>query len=142
MASPVLDTHAWIEWVLGARSLGEPIRDALDELPVDHRPYLSAISLWEAAMLVELKRLSLTLPLADWLSSAAHPRAVRLIPITPEIAAGTANLPASFHRDPADRIIVATCRELGAPLLTRDRLIMRSRLVSAWRRESRGTVST
>jgi len=131
--SPVLDTHAWVAWVIGTRDLAKPTRDALDALPSDRRPYLSAISLWEVAMLVELTRLSLALPLGDWLSSAAHPRTVRLIPITPEIAAGTAALPPTFHRDPADRIIVATCRELEAPLLTSDRLIMRSRLVSPWR---------
>ena len=84
-------------------------------------------------MLVELQRLSLDLPLADWLAAAAHPRTVRVVPISPAMAAGTALLPASFHRDPADRLIVATCRELDAPLLTHDRLIMRSRLVERWR---------
>jgi PIN domain nuclease of toxin-antitoxin system len=84
-------------------------------------------------MLVELKRLALDMPLADWLSIAAHPRTVRLVPITPEIAAGTAALPSTFHRDPADRLIVATCLQLEFPLLTHDRLIMRSRLVARWR---------
>jgi PIN domain nuclease of toxin-antitoxin system len=83
-------------------------------------------------MLVERERLSLTLPLGDWLAVAAHPRTVRLTPITPAIAAGTAALPSTFHRDPADRLIVATCLELNAPLLTQDRLILRSKLVSRW----------
>ena len=99
-----------------------------------HATHLSAISLWEVAMLVELERLSLSMPLVEWLSLAAHPRTVKLIPITPAIAAGTAALPSTFHRDPADRIIVATCLELDAPLLTHDKLIMRSRLVSRWPR--------
>ena len=133
MTTPVLDTHAWVGWMLGSPDLGRTEREALDELAPDRRPYLSAISLWEVAMLVELKRLSLDVPLADWLSTAAHPRTVRLIPITPAIAAGTALLPSTLHRDPADRLIVATCRELEAPLLTHDRLIMRSRLVARWR---------
>ncbi len=84
-------------------------------------------------MLVDLKRLSLDLPLADCLATAAHPRTVRLIPITPAVAAGTALLPSAFHRDPADRNIVATCRELEAPLVTHDRRIMRSRLVMRWK---------
>ncbi len=118
--------------MLGSSDLTPDEHAALDRLPADRRPYLSAISLWEVAMLVELKRLSLDVPLADWLAAAAHPRTVRLIPISPAIAAGTALLPLSFHRDPADRLIVATCRELDAPLATRDRLIMRSRLVERW----------
>ena len=133
MTTPVLDTHAWVAWMLGSSDLARAERDALDRLAPDRRPFLSAISLWEVAMLVDLKRLSLDVPLTDWLSSAAHPRTVRLIPITPGIAAGTAALPSGFHRDPADRLIVATCLELDAPLVTHDRLIMRSRLVSRWR---------
>jgi PIN domain nuclease of toxin-antitoxin system len=57
---------------------------------------------------------------------------VRVVPITPAVAAEIALLPASFHRDPADRVIVATSRVLKMPLLTQDRLILRSRLVSRW----------
>ena len=118
--------------MIGSSDLPASTRDALDGLATDTRPYLSAISLWEVAMLVDLERLSLSMPLVEWLSIAAHPRTVRLMPITPAIAAGTAALPSTFHRDPADRIIVATCLELDAPLLTHDRLIMRTRLVSRW----------
>lgn len=133
MTPPVLDTHAWVGWVLGSPDLTAAERDGLDALASDRRPYLSAISLWEVAMLVNLGRLALDVPLPDWLARAAHPRTVRLVAITPAIAAGTAALPPTFHRDPADRLIVATCHELDAPLLTHDRLITRSRLVSRWR---------
>lgn len=133
MTAPLLDTHAWVSWVLGAPGLGRSDREALEALPNDRRPYLSAISLWEVAMLVELGRLSLKIPLIDWLAGAAHPRTVQLVPITPAIATGTASLPSTFHRDPADRLIVATCLELDLPILTHDRLILRSRLLSRWR---------
>ena len=133
MTPPLLDTHAWVAWMIGSSDLPASARDALERLAPDTRPYLSAISLWEVAMLVDLERLSLSMPLVEWLSMAAHPRTVKLVPITPAIAAGTAALPPAFHRDPADRIIVATCIELDAPLLTHDRLIMRSQLVSRWR---------
>lgn len=135
MTAPVLDTHAWIWWVDHDRRLGRPIIDALDGLPPDSRPYLSDISLWEVATLVERGRLAFTIPLNDWLEAAAHPRTVRVLPITPAIATGTAALPSGFHRDPADRLIVATCRVMELPLLTRDRLIVRSRLVKRWRPE-------
>lgn len=130
--TPLLDTHAWIWWVDRDRRLGRSMIDALDGLPFDRRPFLSDISLWEVAMLVERGRLSFTIPLAEWLEAAAHPRSVRIVPISPSIATEIADLPASFHRDPADRVIVATCRILGAALVTKDRLIMKSRLVSRW----------
>jgi PIN domain nuclease of toxin-antitoxin system len=132
MTPPVLDTHAWVAWMIGSPDLPASAHDALHGLPLDTRPYLSAISLWEVAMLVDLGRLSLSMPLVEWLSLAAHPRTVKVVAITPAIAAGTAALPPTIHRDPADRIIVATCLALDAPLLTHDKLIMRSRLVSRW----------
>lgn len=132
MAVPLLDTHAWIWWIEGDRRLQRRVRDTLDRLPSDARPCLSAISLWEVAMLVERGRVVFSVSLSDWLSAAAHPRSVRIIPISPDIAAQTAILPATFPRDPADRLIVASCRVLGLPLLTRDARILRSRLVSRW----------
>lgn len=131
--APVLDTHAWVWWVLGDARLDRATIDRLDGLPADARPYVCDISLWEVALLVERGRLSFTVPLEEWLDGAAHPRSVRVIPVTPAIAAGVAGLPTTFHRDPADRLIVATCLALGAPLLTRDRLILRSRLVKRWK---------
>lgn len=107
--------------------------ETLDALPSEERPYLCDISLWEVAMAVELRRLALQIPLEEWLATASHPRTVRLVSITPAIAADTANLPSTFHRDPADRIIVATCRVMGLQLLTRDRRIRQSRLVKRWK---------
>ena len=82
-------------------------------------------------MLVERGRL-FDEPLLEWLEAAAHPRTVRVIPIMPAIAAEVASLPQSFHGDPADRLIVATCRVLDVPLLSHDNRIVQSRLVKRW----------
>jgi PIN domain nuclease of toxin-antitoxin system len=132
-AAPVLDTHAWIWWVEANRRLGTRASAQLDALPPEERPYLCDISLWEVAMLVGLRRLTFPAPLDEWMERATHPRTVRILPITPAIACETARLPASFHRNPADRLIVATCRIMQLPLVTRDRRILRSRLVRSWR---------
>ena len=132
-ASPVLDTHAWIWWVNHEAHLPASVIQHLDDLPPDQRPRVCDISLWEIAMLVERGRLALTVSLSDWLEAAAHPRSVEVVPVTPAIAAEVAALPATFHRDPADRLIVATCRVFKAPLLTYDRMISRSRLVARWK---------
>lgn len=132
MAAPLLDTHAWIWWVEGDVRLDRRVRAALDELPVDDRPLVAAISLWEVAMLVERGRVVFSVSLSEWLDAAAHPRSVRTVPLTPEIASETADLPRRFHRDPADRLIVATCRVLDVPLLTYDTRIRRARLVTLW----------
>lgn len=133
MTPPLLDTHAWIWWMSHDPRLGRREIEALEALPADRRPYLSDISLWEVATLAERGRVLFDLPFAEWVAIAAHPRTVHMIAITPAIAAEVASLPPSFHRDPADRIIVATSRVLGLPVLTKDRLVLRSRLVQRWR---------
>lgn len=133
--APLLDTHAWVWWVDRDPRLDRRVVELLDRLPSEARPYLSDISLWEVATLVERGRLSFAVGLTAWLEAAAHPRTVRLLPITPAIAAETAVLPKAFHRDPADRVIVATCRVMQLPLLTRDRLITRAKLVTRWKAE-------
>ena len=131
-AAPLLDTHAWIWWVDRDPRLGRRFLDALDELPGETRPAISDISLWEVATLAERGRVRFRISFAEWLQAAAHPRTVQVLSITPAIASEIAALPSSFHRDPADRVIVATSRALNLPLLTLDRLILRSRLASRW----------
>jgi PIN domain nuclease of toxin-antitoxin system len=131
--APLLDTHAWIWWVDRDPRLGARIHDVLDGLPPGQRPLLSDISLWEVAMLVERGRLAFDVPLRDWLDAAAHPHSVRIVPISSRIAEEVAALPAAFHRDPADRLIVSTSRVLGVPLLTQDAMIAKSGLVRRWR---------
>lgn len=131
--APLLDTHAWIWWVDHDARLGRRFLNALDRLPAENRPAISDISLWEVATLVERGRVRFRIPFKEWLQAAAHPRTVLVLPVTPEVAAEIAALPATFHRDPADRVIVATSRCLGMPLLTRDRRILDSRLVARWK---------
>jgi len=132
-AQPVLDTHVWVWWLLGDPRLKPTEREVLDSLPPDQRPVLCDISLWELGTLVDLGRVVLEEDICEWLRVAASPSTVRLQPITPAIIAEMNRLPETFHRDPADRLIVATARALGLPLATKDGLIRRSRLVSLWK---------
>ncbi len=80
-------------------------------------------------MLHGLGRIRLRVPLRVWLGNAVAPPLVRRQGISPAIAAELATLPDSFHRDPADRILVATARVFGATLLTQDREIIDAGLV-------------
>lgn len=54
----------------------------------------------------------------------AAQQGVRLTPLTPAIAIESSFLPATFHGDPADRLLVATARALPATVVTRDRAIL------------------
>ena len=90
---------------------------------------MADISLWEIANLYSLGRIALNLLLREWLEAATAPPLVQRIGLSPAIAAGVAGLPSTFHRDPADRIIVATAQILGATLLTHDSRIIDAKLV-------------
>jgi PIN domain nuclease of toxin-antitoxin system len=127
--TPLLDTHVLLWWV-GGSSLLPKAHDRVIKRASDASPlWVSDISLWEIATLVELGRIQLHLPLRDWLEAATAPPLVRRVGVTPAIATEVAALPSTFHRDPADRILVATARVLGATLLTKDRRIVDAALV-------------
>jgi len=129
---PLLDTHVWVWWMLGDSRLSAREREALDDLPSGQRPALCDISLWEVALLVQLGRLRLDDGLEVWLRIAAAPATVNVLSIAPAVVTEMNRLPAGFHQDPADRLIVATARVAGLPLATHDTRIRRSRLAALW----------
>lgn len=83
---------------------------------------VSPISCWEVAMLVGKERVRLDRPIATWVRDVLATDGVGLAEPTPGIAVAAAEL-ADFHGDPADRFLYATARLLGAPLLSKDRLL-------------------
>lgn len=121
----LIDTHIWIWWMNDSADLPREARDFLDQL--DAPPFIADISLWEIGMLVSKHRITLKVPLLEWLDAAVQ--AVTIIPISPRIAARVSIMPESFHGDPADRLIVATAMEMGVPLVTRDKRIRDAGLV-------------
>ena len=125
----LLDTHILLYWFGKdsrlSRKQGRIIQQASPEQPL----LVADISLWEIANLHSLGRIALNLPLREWLEAATAPPLVQRIGLSPAIAAGVAGLPSTFHRDPADRIIVATAQILGATLLTHDSRIIDAKLV-------------
>ncbi len=125
----LLDTHILLWWLGTGTSLSAAQWDVIENAGADEPLWVSEITLWEIATLDSLDRIELRLPLRDWLEKATAPPLVRRFGISPAVAAEVAALPDSFHRDPADRIIVATASVLGATLLTQDQRIRRAKLV-------------
>lgn len=115
----VLDTHVWIWWVHGDAMLSATTRALLDSSE-NSGIAVSAISCWEVAKLVERGRLNLPCPVTVWLQQALAYPGVQLIELSPKICVESTQLPGTFHRDPADQIIVATARVLDAPVATLD----------------------
>ena len=119
----ILDTHIWVWHVEGDAKLPDAYRYCIEKNELTGIG-VSAISLWETAKAVELGRLSLTLPVAEWLRGALDYPGIRKIDLTPEIVVESTQLPGTFHKDPSDQLIVATARILNCPLLSRDHKIL------------------
>jgi PIN domain nuclease of toxin-antitoxin system len=119
----LLDTHVWI-WAM--ESLEKIPRDVLRVLHnPDNLPFgLSAITPWEAVKKEALGRLRLSSPMRAWLSKAVREPFISLLPLTVDIAYESNHLPAGFHRDPADQMIVATARIHDLTLITCDDSIL------------------
>lgn len=120
----VLDTHIWLWWVSNPETLSKAARQATRQAVADQGIVISSISVWEVAMLVEKNRLELSIDVRDWIRKTESLPYVTFIPVDNTIALRSANLPGSFHKDPTDRIIVATALSLGLPIVTKDKKIL------------------
>ena len=121
----VVDTHALIWWVNGDAQLSARANTAIEEAQQATRVLVSAISIWEIAMLVGRGRIALAMDLDQWLSAVQGLKGVDVSPLSAQVAMQSANLPGEFHKDPADRLIVALAREQNAPVITPDQKIQR-----------------
>ncbi len=120
----VLDTHGWI-WFLNADPrLGPEARTAIETATGRDQAVLSAITLWEIAMLVAKGRVSLPRDPREWLEFHLSRPGFTVHPLSIAVAVGSGTLPADPHGDPADRIIIATARHLDALLVTADQKIL------------------
>ncbi len=120
----LLDTHVLLWWLEDGERLSVAQRHALTSVGPETPLAVSDITLWEIAILESLERVAFSIPLREWLEKAVSPPLVQRIGISPAVAAEVASLPESLHRDPADRILVATARVAGLTLITQDRCIL------------------
>jgi len=113
----ILDTHIWVNWIVrGEAALPPAMAEAMQK---EDRLAVSAISCFEVAMLASRGKLELPLPVNEWLREALGQSGVESLPITCEIANRSVSL-AEIHRDPADRIIIATALVHDAKLASID----------------------
>ncbi len=120
----VLDTHVLIWAVEDERRLGADARAAIAAAGDSDDIGISAITPWEIALLVECGRLRLAQEVGAWIRLVLALPGIKLLPIDPATATDSARLPGTFRADPADRLIIATARQCGAPLLTADFAIL------------------
>jgi PIN domain nuclease of toxin-antitoxin system len=111
----LLDTHIWVRWLI-SENIGAKLTELIeysDEICV------SSISCWEIVTLAKRGRLELPIPAQQWIEVALSTETTCL-PLDQQIAVLSANLP-DHHRDPADRIIIATAITHEAQLISFDK---------------------
>jgi PIN domain nuclease of toxin-antitoxin system len=86
--------------------------------------YISPITAWEVALLASRGRLQLLIRPERWFSNLFEVPGVRLAEMSPDVLIASSYLPGKPPKDPTDRIMAATARELGATLITRDRALL------------------
>jgi PIN domain nuclease of toxin-antitoxin system len=121
----LLDTHIWI-WAINGTTerLSATAVDAIEQAGQSGQLGVSAISVWEVGMLESKGRVNFQRLCIDWVRDALSAPGLRFIPLSPDIAIESSRLPGNLHGDPADRILAATTRILGATLVTQDRLLL------------------
>ena len=121
----LLDTHCWI-WLQSGQL------DKFSQGTVEHIQQagavgmlrVSVISVWEIALLESKGRIRINMDCLEWVRRALETPGLSLVLLTPEIAVESTRLPGNIHADPADRILVATARNLWARLVTRDQALL------------------
>ena len=121
----VLDTHILIWWATAdLTKLSPKAISAINQELEGGEIIISSITAWEIAMLIAKERIVISMDLDEWLSTIAQIEAVKFYAVDNDIVVKSASLPGEFHKDPADRIIVATARKLGCGLVTADEKII------------------
>ena len=119
----LLDTHVWWWCLTEVQNLSEAALASIGRAKTDER-CIASISIWELAMMAARKKIELRIPAPQWLSRAIGETGIRVIELSPDVAVDACNLPGDFHKDPTDRIIVATARVHNLTLLTKDQKIL------------------
>jgi PIN domain nuclease of toxin-antitoxin system len=121
----VLDTHVWVWYVENeSKRFSKRIPPIVERAVQRGDIIVSAISVWEIAQLEALGRLDLSMDVRTWVGRSLAFPGVRLKGLSPSIAIESTRLPGAPHRDPADRILIATTRLLGASLVTCDDAVL------------------
>jgi PIN domain nuclease of toxin-antitoxin system len=119
----VLDTQVWLWWVHDVSKLTKRASFAIKQAEETGGIRVSVISVWEIAVKSALGKLELSMEMDEWFRLAkSYPNLV-VEPVSAQDVIASARLPGNFHKDPADRIIVAMSRRYGVSLVTSDGLI-------------------
>src|SRR5579871_5321963 len=125
----LLDTHILVWARLDPSALSQRQRALLADIEArESRVAISAITLWEIAMMTSKKNLKIKASLPAFLNEIENSPWIQVLPLNAAVAAESVTLRSHLHTDPAEQMIVATARVFRLPLLTADDRIIASNL--------------
>ena len=120
----LLDTCAVI-WIAEGEEIAAHAMSLIDEThAAGAMTYISPITAWEVGMLAARLKIRMLITPERWFARVFEWPNVRLAGMLPNLLIAASFLPGKPPRDPADRILAATARDLGATLVTRDRTLL------------------
>lgn len=123
----LLDTHAAI-W-LAEGQLDDDTVARIVFAGLADGVFVSPVSAWEIGLLARPRAggraaVQFRPDPVGWFSSLMAKPIIRTAPLTATMAITASFLPPPFHSDPADRLLIATAREMNIALMTRDAEIL------------------
>lgn len=125
----LLDTHVLVWMVSDSSRLSRPAFRELRKAERNGEMAIASITLWELALLYQRGRLRTSGSVESAIRTILEKSRIAVIEISPEIVALSTTFPDTYPKDPADRLIGATARALGATLITQDERILDSPLI-------------
>ena len=125
----LLDTHV-VYWAAAEpKQLSRDAARAIETAAGAGGLWVSSVSLYELAGMVKGGRVRTGGPPQKAVEAILGAVRAGVHEITPEIAVLAQHFPDDFPRDPMDRLIAATARALGIPLVTKDERMIDSPLI-------------
>ncbi|KJV81107.1 PIN domain protein [Rickettsia hoogstraalii str. RCCE3] len=119
----ILDTHILI-WYAEGIKLSKHQIELIEKAREHNMLYISAISIWEVAMLENKGKIVLSISLNDWINKLLSIPGLNLIDLSVSVLIESCFLPNYEHKDPADRFIIASTRNNNSYLFTCDQKII------------------
>ena len=120
----LLDTCALL-WSVDPTPNAQLTREILARANADQTPvHISPVSAQEIGLLLRKGRLALAVPVRQWFAVILSQPRVRIAALSVDVMLASNDLPDLDHKDPSDRLLIATAREQGLRIVTRDRAIL------------------
>jgi PIN domain nuclease of toxin-antitoxin system len=113
----LLDTHIWVWWI--NEELQKLSATQIEMIEQSERVAISVVSCFEMAQIVKKGRLILPLPVREWIGKALTPAGIEALPLSAEISCQAVDL-TEIHKDPFDRLIIATALNYQCRLISAD----------------------